>query len=818
MHLMSKPANEQKSTSGVLQGLKVVELGHSIAAPLVGLILGEQGADVIQIKADTLKTGDPIMDRILARGKTQVTIDVSDSRSKAQIRELLRNADVVIENFPHEIRDQLGLDFDAVREADNPHLISCSVHGFPEWDIRRDSPEYEAVAGMAGLLYEQPLKKPRYHTFPVGSIMAALYAANGILAALYARNESGLGEHIETNLYESNVFAQILQILVLNGAPREFMPLKMISTPFMGVWKCQDDRYIYLHTTIPQHNKDILELLKHSGFEKEITNLYSVLSEETMRDPSLVKSISEAREIKKIMTGVYASRTADEWEELLGKDFCCIKIRNLEEWVEESLQANNQDCIKMKDPILGDLYAPGPACYIQDHPPAVESIQQESNMEGILEKWESLEYANLDGLNPTDGKAKKRGKAPLEGVRVFDISRVIAGPFSARILAELGAEVVSVQTPKRLDWALSFHVIFNSGKDSVTLDFTTPEGREVFWKFLDNYNPNLFLQNYRSLAFSKEIGLDYETINEKYPDMVYTYVNAYGIKGEWQTRPAFEQVIQAVTGLQTEYVQGEKPRIFPFPILDMGAGLLTAFSSLLGLLHQQKTGQGAFCHAQMTSISMFLQLPGFARFQAPKMESVIKENQEALRYDTEAAIHTRIMKCMNQRFCLTGPEAKLKQWFEALDLTDNSDLPIDALLDEAENAFKWKLFCTLKRKLKKSGLATEIGLVKRHSVRNIFKDIKKYGQKEMPLVTKKDYPAIGDLTFIHTPIHFETMSIVDIDPAPMIGQQTEEYIKKYVVDPIENQGILPYPESQPFIKWLWNFLIWGLYAIRSGNI
>ena len=92
-----------------------------------------------------------------------------------------------------------------------------------------------------------------------------------------------------------------------------------------------------------------------------------------------------------------------------------------------------------------------------------------------------------------------------------------------------------------------------------------------------------------------------------FPQIVYTHLNAYGVNGAWQNRPAFEQVVQALTGLQLEYNKGGKPKIFPMSILDFGSGLLGAFASVMGLYQQQKTGKSAFFNTHMTTFALLIQ-------------------------------------------------------------------------------------------------------------------------------------------------------------------------------------------------------------------
>ncbi len=820
---MNKANKDNTSSSkGVLSGLKVVELGHYIAAPLATQLLAEQGAEVIHIVPPNRKTAYPILDAILERGKDQLELDLNIKQNVGKLKDLVREADIVVTNYSPGTLETFGIDLNAIREEFNPGLINCHITPFPEWDKRNKYPGWEAIPGMEGFLYEQPLKSPVLHSFPVGSVLSAMYAATAIVATLYSRLSDGLGQKISVNLHESDLSAQVLQILVFNGAPRSFMPLKMVGSPFMGVWKCADDRYIYLHITIPKHNEEILELIRKNGYERQIEKLYEVMSEQTREDPSMVSSVNEAKEIKRIMREIYLSKTADEWEELLGKDFCCIKVRILEEWVDESIESNNQDCKIINDPVFGELRAPGPAVIAGGRDTVYEERTiGEVEIENIINKWKNQ---NDQAINkpPSSPRAAKKSfdeeKAPLDGVKIFDMSRVIAGPFSARILAELGADVVSVQRPKRLDWALSFHVLFNAGKDSVTLDFTTSEGKETLWKLMRDYDPNVFIQNYRSMDFTREIGMGPETIEKVIPNIVYTSVNAYGIEGEWQNRPAFEQVVQAVTGVQMEYVQGKKPKIFPFPILDMGSGLLSAFATLCGLYKQKSTGKGSFCHAHMTSMAMLLQITGFPKFQREKLRRLIPKGDLPFEYQQGGKIVTDIFRVLWTNAAISGPKRAIKQWAvkEGIDLGD--DVSIDRILKRIQNKVRMFPPWFIRRKIRKKGFGDQIGFVKQRSFLGFAKRYMKNDKSKQPIISMKDYPALTELPFIRTPIHSSRTPLIDVNPTPLIGQQSEKYLKKFLEEEELSKHVLDYPQAKPLVQWLWNFIVWGVYSLRTGNI
>jgi len=710
----------------ILKGVKVVELSHFLSAQITGMLLAEQGADVVQIINPNEINGDPVLDAVLGRGKTQITLDLKNNENISKLKELLSHADIFIENYAPGTLKKLGINIDQIRETVNSKLINCSIPAFPTGDSRSESIGYESIAGMAGMLYEKPFNDPFYFDIPMGSMLGGIYASIGLISALISRNRDGYGQYVEASLYGSNIFAEVLQVLVLTGAPRMFFPFKMLGTPFMGVWKCLDNRYIYVHITQPIHNAKMIDLLEKEGYIEDIKELRGIMSPGTIKDPTLVKNIKEAQGIKRVMQRIYGTRNADDWERLFGSDLCCIKVRYFNEWAEDSIKAGMDDVIKIDDPIFGNLNIPGPAITFSDAasvltPRKIDSTQ----ISDILNSWKKDQPKNPLNKLKVSSESESQRLPPLHGVKVLDLSRIIAGPFSARILAELGADVLSIQSPTNLDWALTFHVVFNAGKRSVTLDLAKEEEKAQFWTLLEKFQPNVFIQNYRNLDLSKQIGVDYESIKSKLPNVVYTYLNAYGTKGEWQYRPAFEQIVQAITGVQMEYVKGKKPKTLSVPILDLSAGLMGSYATLLGIYNQQMSGNGIFSNVHMTGIAMILLAYNFAKSQRQNALSTAQSRGYNVNYHPDHEIESAIFKTKDSYMCISGPKADLITWFMKNGLQPNLNATTEefsSIVNKMRKIFQKRKCIELENDLKTSGLNKTIGIMPRFKVKNTLND------------------------------------------------------------------------------------------------
>ena len=214
---MSKGA--QQRNNGPLADLKVIDLSHIMAGPACSMLLADMGADVI--KVERLPDGDDsrrmvpptVADEsaaflIMNRNKRGIALDLRAEAGRNVLSRLLKNADVLIENFRRGSMEQIGFGYDAVH-ALNPKLIYCSISGFGRTGPYADRGGFDLVAqGMSGLMSitgEGPGHPPVKIGAPVTDITAGILACAGILAALHSRESSGQGQLVDTSLFEAGI-------------------------------------------------------------------------------------------------------------------------------------------------------------------------------------------------------------------------------------------------------------------------------------------------------------------------------------------------------------------------------------------------------------------------------------------------------------------------------------------------------------------------------------------------------------------------------------------------------------------------------------
>jgi crotonobetainyl-CoA:carnitine CoA-transferase CaiB-like acyl-CoA transferase len=202
---------------------------------------------------------------------------------------------------------------------------------------------------------------------------------------------------------------------------------------------------------------------------------------------------------------------------------------------------------------------------------------------------------------PQDQGAAARGPLPLDGIKVLDLSRVLAGPWCTQTLADLGAEVWKVEspghgddtriwTPPDVDGESTYFMCTNRSKQSVAVNLKHPQGQALVRALAEK--ADVLVENYR-LGALKKFGLDYETLSQVNPGLVYCSISGYGRTGPRAAEPGYDFVIQAESGLMS--ITGEEdgePMKLGVAITDLITGMNAGQAVLAALLVRQRTGRG----------------------------------------------------------------------------------------------------------------------------------------------------------------------------------------------------------------------------------
>lgn len=245
----------------VLKGIRVIELGTMITAPLAGMILADFGADVVKVERPD--GGDPFRSfrgglyspHFIAfnRNKRSIALDLQSEAGKASLRALLATADVLIDNYRSGVMDRLGFSAEFIK-AEYPQLIWCSITGFGADGPFAGRPAYDAVAGALSGLASVMLdpEVPQASGPTISDNVTGMYAAIGILSALYEREKTGRGRRIETNMLEAAVafvpdaFSNFTRMQIDNK------PRTRVASSQSYAFRCADGKLLALHLSSPQ--------------------------------------------------------------------------------------------------------------------------------------------------------------------------------------------------------------------------------------------------------------------------------------------------------------------------------------------------------------------------------------------------------------------------------------------------------------------------------------------------------------------------------------------------------------------------------------
>ena len=227
----------------------------------------------------------------------------------------------------------------------------------------------------------------------------------------------------------------------------------------------------------------------------------------------------------------------------------------------------------------------------------------------------------------------------LKGVRVLDFSEYIAGPLAGEMLADLGADVIKVEPPHGDFWRHTAPVApaesrgfmgVNKGKRSISLDLKKPGAKAVLERAVRG--ADVLLANYRP-GVAARLGMDYETLSAINPRLIYCENTAFGSKGPYSSRPGFDLVSQAMTGIMSFEGAGGPPHpIITTSPTDLAAGMFMAYSVAAALYHRELTGRGQYIETSLFGAGIFVQYrPMFAieKFDREPRERMLADIAEA---------------------------------------------------------------------------------------------------------------------------------------------------------------------------------------------
>ncbi len=592
-----------------LSGLRVVDFSQYIAGPTVSMLLADLGARVIRVDPPGGPRWVDHANAALHRGKESIVLDLDDEGDRAIAQQLVAGADVVVESFRPGVMARFGLDAESIL-ATNPAAVVCSIPGFAASDPRSQSPAWEGVVTAAAGLYIYPgstpmnytgdrTKDPYFTAIPQASSFAAAVAAHSIVAALVARERFGIGQAVEVPLFDAT-FELIGASMQRNpdAPPRTDgpPPPDFSKVPQIGRHQCADGKWIELCLFQDKH----LQWFADAFMPQEWIDDGMADGQRMWTDPEL-QAIANPRFAELMLT-----RTALEWEIAINdvSGASAALCSTTEYWLREDRHARSAGAvIELDDPELGPTLQLGYPVTLSETPLEAAGPRHalDSDRDQIISELEAGEWVTRHLIAHKPDTVR----GALDDISVLDVSQVLAGPTTTRILAEYGASVVKINSFE--DRQLGMHLYTNSGKQSMLLNLKTQQGAAIFAELASGVD--VFVQNF-ARGVAERIGVGYDDLRALSPEVVYASVSAFGYegyRGAWRGR---EQLGQGVTGMQRR-LGGDNgpPTMAPHAYCDYMTGNWAAFGVLVGLFNRFRGGGGQVVQASLSSSATFLQVP-----------------------------------------------------------------------------------------------------------------------------------------------------------------------------------------------------------------
>ena len=242
-----------------LNGIRVLDLTRALAGPFCTLMLGDHGADVIKIEMpgsgdDTRHWGPPFIGDESAyflsinRNKRSLTLNFKEDQAKDIFLQLVKGADVVVENFTPGVMERFGLGYEAVKTA-NPKIVYCSISGFGQYGPYQSRPAYDQIMqGISGVMSitGEPDGEPQKVGIAITDIGAGMWAAFAIMSAIFHREQQGEGQYIDISMMDAQVAWLTYQAAYYfaNGeAPKRLGAAHPTLVPYQA-FVCKDGKYL----------------------------------------------------------------------------------------------------------------------------------------------------------------------------------------------------------------------------------------------------------------------------------------------------------------------------------------------------------------------------------------------------------------------------------------------------------------------------------------------------------------------------------------------------------------------------------------------
>jgi CoA:oxalate CoA-transferase len=387
---------------GPLQGVRVLDMTWALAGPFCSMILADLGAEVIKVEnpdgGDPSRKNFPFIKEVSSyflsvnRGKKSVTVNLQHPRGKEIIRGLVKNSDILVENFRPGVMDRLGLGYKALREV-NPRIIYAACSGFGQTSPYASRPAYDVIVqGMGGTLSitGEAGGRPARVGFSIGDIGGGVFTALGILSALHERERSGEGQMVDVSMLDcqmaflENAFARYF---ATGEVPERIGTRHPVLTPFQA-YPTRDG---YLVVAAPR-----------DPFWQKFCKV--IQREDLVTDPRFKDNpirTKNHKELEKEVTQALKSKRTAEWVDLMiQEDIPCGPMNRVDELAQDPHTAVREMIAEVKHSKAGNLKVVNSPIKLSRTPVKLEKANPElgENTEDILTGLLGYRREDIAGL------------------------------------------------------------------------------------------------------------------------------------------------------------------------------------------------------------------------------------------------------------------------------------------------------------------------------------------------------------------------------------------------------------------------------------
>jgi crotonobetainyl-CoA:carnitine CoA-transferase CaiB-like acyl-CoA transferase len=586
---------------GALDGVRVIDVTHGVGGPMLAMLLAEQGADVVKVEPPG---GDPFRSEpafhVLNRSKRGVTLDLQSDAGRRALRSLLATADVFLQDWAPGLDAATGFGANELHGV-NPRLVIGYLPAYgsrgPWAHLPVEEALVQAVAGLSDAQYRYD-PRPVYINIPIGGYAQAVIGAVMVAATLYARDHRGRGDRFELSAVAATFAMETIAWLRAEGVLRlagQQDPKGPIPT--YRLVHAKDDWFFAGALTPPFW----ASMAVAAGLEAEL------IEPRFAGAPMGIASLDDRRELARRVDAAFATDTRDAWLQILeDADVPRAPVLAREEWARDPQVVHNRMIVDVHDPELGPTKQMGVPVTLRHSPGRVSGPAPRLGEHNAL-----LHERHAQAAPPhaPDDAAPRRH--PLEGIVVLDLGGFIAGASCSMMLADLGADVVKIESPGGDGWRSSGLAFLgsNRSKRSLCIDLKRPEGRDLFLEMAAG--ADAVLDNLRA-GVMERLGIGWDALSARNPRIVHCSVTGYGSDGPYAHLPGFDPMLQARGGvMRMQGDPGGEPVYLQLPVCDYGTALTATYGIICALVARERSGRGDRVETSLANSAMTMQAGEF---------------------------------------------------------------------------------------------------------------------------------------------------------------------------------------------------------------